>query len=165
MNFDLVQRRLRQMITVLGFSAFAWAMPLSTAYANMGEVKPAENQADPDFVAGKAAIESRNWKSAITQLQKVVQREPGNADAHNLLGFAYRHDNNMELSFKHYNEALRIDPNHKGAHEYIGQAYLKTGKLDKAKEHLKQLEGICGKNCDEYRDLAKAIGAHKHAKH
>ena len=30
-----------------------------------------------------------------------------------------------------------------------------------AKEHLVRLETICGKNCEEYKDLAKAIADYK----
>ena len=67
----------------------------------------------------------------------------------------------MDLSFSHYNEALRLNPNHREAHEYIGEAYLKIGKPEKAAEHLAKLETICGKNCEEYRDLARAIAAYK----
>jgi len=35
------------------------------------------------------------------------------------------------------------------------------GNKAKAREHLAALERICGKQCDEYRDLAKAIATAK----
>jgi hypothetical protein len=52
------------------------------------------------------------------------EAEPANADAQNLLGYAYRNQKKFDLAFKHYGEALRLDPKHKGAHEYIGEAYV-----------------------------------------
>jgi len=41
---------------------------------------------------------------------------------------------------------------------------LKAGQPDKAAEHLVRLEKICGKGCEEYQDLSKAIAAFNNAK-
>jgi tetratricopeptide (TPR) repeat protein len=70
----------------------------------------------------------------------------------------------MDESFKHYNIALKLDPNHLGAHEYIGVAYLKINQPEKAKEHLAKLEKLCGKKCEEYADLEKALANYKPVK-
>ena len=136
-------------------------LSLPGAMANMTESKPAANKEDADFVAGKKAIERKDWKSAVDALSRALTRKPESADIHNYLGYAYRHLDDLTSSFTHYKEALRIDPNHRGAHEYIGQAYLKAGQPDKAAEHLTRLEQICGKRCEEYQDLAKSIGAYQ----
>lgn len=125
------------------------------------EETPAANAEDADFVAGKKSIKSKDWQAATKSFTKVVAREPDNADAHNYLGYASRNLGKMEDSFKHYNIALKLDPKHKGAHEYIGVAYLKSNQPEKAKEHLASLEKICGKKCEEYEDLAKAIAAYQ----
>ena len=135
-----------------------------SAMANMTESKPAANKEDADFVAGKKAIERKDWKSAVDALSRALTRKPESADIHNYLGYAYRHLDDLTLSFTYYKEALRIDPNHRGAHEYIGQAYLKVGQPDKAAEHLARLEQICGKRCEEYQDLARSIGAYQKGK-
>jgi Flp pilus assembly protein TadD len=125
------------------------------------EETPASNAEDADFVAGKKSIKSKDWQAAIKSFTKVVSREPNNADAHNYLGYANRNVGKMDESFKEYNIALKLDPDHKGANEYIGVAYLKVNQLGKAKEHLARLEKICGKKCEEYEDLAKAIAAYQ----
>lgn len=130
-------------------------MPVATA--RIMETTPAANQEDADFAAGKKAVERKDWKAAVESLNKALARLPENADLHNLLGYSYRHLGDLDNSFRHYKEALRIDPKHRGAHEYIGQAYLKAGQPEQAAEHLATLEKLCGKNCEEYRDLAKAI--------
>jgi tetratricopeptide (TPR) repeat protein len=139
-------------------------LSLPGAMANMTESKPAANKEDADFVAGKKAIERKDWKSAVDALSRALTRKPESADIHNYLGYAYRHLDDLTSSFTHYKEALRIDPNHRGAHEYIGQAYLKAGQPAKAAEHLTRLEQICGKRCEEYQDLAKSIGAYQKGK-
>jgi tetratricopeptide (TPR) repeat protein len=125
------------------------------------EETPAANAEDADFVAGKKSIKSKDWQAAIKSFTKVVAREPNNADAHNYLGYANRWLGKMDESFKEYNIALKLDPDHKGANEYIGVAYLKVNQPEKAKEHLSRLEKICGKKCEEYEDLAKAIAGYQ----
>ncbi len=144
------------------FALMMVCMPL--AMANMTETQGAANASDPDFVAGKAAIKRKDWKSAIEALNKSVKRTPDNPDTHTYLGYAYRHLGDLDNSFTHYHEALKIDPKHRGAHEYIGQAYLKASQPDKAAEHLVALEKICGKGCEEYQDLANAIAKYNKSK-
>ncbi|MCM0044611.1 MAG: tetratricopeptide repeat protein [Burkholderiaceae bacterium] len=133
------------------------ALTASLASANAVQSTPAANRQSADFVAGKKAIERKDWKAAVESLTRADKEMPDNADVQNYLGYAYRHLGDLDNSFAHYKAALRIDPKHRGAHEYIGQAYLKAGQPEKAGEHLQALEKICGKGCEEYRDLAKAI--------
>ena len=94
-------------------------------------------------------------------LNVAAAAEPTNADLQNWLGFAYRHEGKYDEALDHYRTALHLDPKHRGAHEYIGETYLLMGNKAKAREHLAALERICGKDCAEYRDLAKAIATAK----
>jgi tetratricopeptide (TPR) repeat protein len=137
---------------------------VSGALAAGFDTTPAINAEDKNFDKGKKAIDAKKWNDAIEAFKKVVADNADNADAHNYLGYAYRWTNKMDESFKHYNIALKLSPNHRGAHEYIGVAYLKVNQPEKAKEHLAKLEKICGKKCEEYEDLAKALAAYQPAK-
>lgn len=113
----------------------------------------------PEHATGRRSIESKDWLAAIRSLTAAAQREPRNADVHNLLGFAYRNAGQLEPALKHYQRALQLDPSHLGAHEYIGEAYLMTDNLVKAEEHLAVLKKICPRVCEEYDDLNKKIAA------
>ena len=104
-----------------------------------------------------SAPEAKNWRAALDAFNKVVATDPGNANAHNFLGYAYRKSGKLDLAFKHYEEALRLDPKHRGAHEYLGEAYLMVNNLAKAEEHLKVLDRLCLFGCEEYDDLKKAV--------
>lgn len=115
----------------------------------------------PEHAAGRRSIESKDWNAAIRSLTAAVQREPRDADVHNLLGFAYRNAGQLEPAFKHYQRALQLDPSHLGAHEYIGEAYLMADNLAKAEEHLAVLKRICPRVCEEYDDLNKKIAAYQ----
>ena len=110
------------------------------------------------------AIQAKDWKKAMTELQAAVRDEPRNPDVHNLIGYTYRMQANADLpkSFEHYNIALKYNPNHKGTLEYMGEAYLMEKKPDEAEKMLVRLETVCGnKSCSEYQELFKAIADYK----
>lgn len=112
-----------------------------------------------NFDIGADAVKAKDWDRAAFYLGLAAGAEPANADVQNLLGYTYRNQRKFELAFTHYANALKLDPNHRGAHEYIGEAYVLTGNRAKAQEHLAALERICGRGCDEYQDLARALAA------
>jgi Flp pilus assembly protein TadD len=116
---------------------------------------------DPDFAAGKRAIEWKDWAAAIKAFSAAALRDTRNADIQNYLGYAYRSSGRMELAFKHYARALQLNPRHRGAHEYVGEAYLLVNDLPKAEEHLAALQKICLIPCSEYAELKKQIDVYR----
>jgi cytochrome c-type biogenesis protein CcmH/NrfG len=114
---------------------------------------------DPALAAIQAAVGRSDWVQARALARASVEKDPANADYHNLYAYALRMGANpeMELVFKHYNEALRLDSKHRAAHEYLGEAYLMVGNLAKAKEQLKTLDNLCFFSCTEFTMLKKSI--------
>ena len=106
----------------------------ATAIADPTDEAPAGAQLDPDYGAGKAALEAKNWEAAIRSLSSAALRDTRNADIQNYLGYAYRHTGQLALAFKHYQRALDLNPRHRGAHEYAGEACLIVNDLAKAEE-------------------------------
>jgi Flp pilus assembly protein TadD len=117
--------------------------------------------ADPDYAAGKKAIDAKDWNGAIKFFSSAALRAPDNADIQNYLGYAHRNAGKLDTAFRHYQRALKLDPRHRGAHEYIGEAYLMVKNLAKAEEHLAALERICLLPCEEYADLKAKVAAYK----
>lgn len=134
---------------------------LSTAvFAHLGEDE--EESTNPEWLAGKGAVEAQDWKAAVEHLNKAATDEPKNADIRNWLGFAERKLGNLDAAFAAYNEALKLNPQHRAAHEYIGEAYLVSGNVKKAEEHLAELQRLCTPiPCEEYKDLKRAVEAYK----
>ncbi len=131
-----------------------------------GAADPAEDDAaaaklDPDYAAGKQAIDAKDWSTAITSLNAAALRDTRNADIQNYLGYAYRHAGQLDLAFRHYQRALQLNPRHRGAHEYVGEAYLVVHNLAKAEEHLAALQQICLIPCEEYADLQQKIAEYR----
>jgi Flp pilus assembly protein TadD len=132
------------------------------ALAAPAEATPVQNAQVDNFVAGKQAIDAKNWELAVASFDKVVAQDPKNADAYNYLGFSNRWLGRYDAAFAAYDKALALDPAHKGALNYSGISYLKTGQKAKADAQLAKLQTSCA-NCDETKQLAKAIADYKPA--
>jgi Flp pilus assembly protein TadD len=133
----------------------------AASLADPAEEKPGASDLDPDYAAGKKAIEAKDWTAAIKALSSAALRDTRNADIQNYLGYAYRNSGNLPLAFLHYEKALQLSPRHRGAHEYVGEAYLIAGDLAKAEEHLEALRAICLIPCEEFDDLKAKIVAYR----
>src|SRR5512145_359590 len=127
---------------------------MGAALADPGEE---EDSLDPEFRLGVAAVEAKDWKTAIRLLSSAALRDTRNADIQNFLGYAYRNTGELPSAFKHYQRALQLNSRHRGAHEYLGEAYLMIGNVAKAEEHLALLRNICLIPCAETGVLEKKI--------
>ena len=114
----------------LGFSATAFA---AGGGANSTSSSQPSKPVDPNFARAKAMIEAKDYNGALPLLQQVVAKDPRNADAYNLMGYATRKCGNANGSLQYYQQALAIDPRHLGAHEYIGEAYLMLDRLPRCR--------------------------------
>jgi len=146
----------------LGLVAGGITLP---AHAAGDDSTPASQKStDPDYLAGKKAIEAGNWQAAIDAFTRAASRDKTNPDIQNYLGYSYRKAGNLDSAFKFYTVALELAPEHRGAHEYIGEAYLIKGDLKMAKQHLAALDRICTFGCEEYRELKKAVAEYEQKK-
>lgn len=137
------------------------ALLLVAAPASGAGTTESPQSSNLDFQAGLDAIQVSDWDGAIANLNVAAVALPTDADLQNWLGYAYRHKARYTEALDHYRAALQLDPAHRGAHEYMGETYVLLGNKAKAREHLAALERICGKKCDEYQDLQKAIAVAK----
>src|SRR5438876_11132410 len=90
------------------------ASPSVTAIADPGPDDTAAARLDPDYAAGRHAIDTQDWTTAITRLSSAALRDTRNADIQNYLGYAYRKTGRMELAFKHYERELQLNPRTRG---------------------------------------------------
>ena len=114
-----------------------------------------------DMAEGYQAIEAGEYETAIEFFIRIAQEDPTNAEALNQLGYINRRLQKFPQAFAFYRRALELDPQHTGAHHYIGEAYLEVGELERAEEHLRQLDLICLFGCDDYFELQQAVELYK----
>jgi Flp pilus assembly protein TadD len=158
MRFPLTLATVALALTVASTSGVLAMGNDSQPTSSSSSAKPA---GDPDYARAKAMIEAKDYKGALPLLQQVVAKNPKNADAFNLLGFATRKSGNPQASLQHYTQALQLDPKHLGAHEYIGEAYLMLDQPQQAEQHLARLDSLCVFGCAEHRELKAAIANYK----
>jgi tetratricopeptide (TPR) repeat protein len=154
-------------IAFAAVAALALSVSMSAHAAGSGSGGMANQQttpADPNYTSAKTMIEAKNYAGAMPLLQQVVAKNPKDADAYTLMGYATRKSGDPNGSLQYYNTALGIDPKHIGAHEYVGEAYLQLDRLPEAEQHLARLDSICVFGCAEYRDLKTAIANYKAGK-
>ena len=133
----------------------------SRAFADLPEPKAKPTNAN--VIAGRKAIEAKDYKTAVGYLTKAVQELPKDSDAHTLLAYSYRKLGTFDKSMEYYQTALKLDPDNRSAHEYMGELYLDMNQLPNAEKQLAALKKACpffGK-CEEYDDLKEAIDKYK----
>ena len=131
------------------------------AFADLPE--PKGKPPNANAVAGRKAIDAKDYKTAVGYLTKAVQELPKDADAHTLLAYSYRKLGTFDKSMEYYQMALKLDPDNRAAHEYMGELYLDMNQLANAEKQLATLKKACpmfGK-CEEYDDLKEAIDKFK----
>jgi tetratricopeptide (TPR) repeat protein len=113
----------------------------------------------PDLGPVRAKIKAKDFKSALVDLNAMINDNVQHADVYNLMGFSLRKTGDYKTAYTFYRKALDFDPDHKGALEYLGELYVETGDLPKARENLARLEKLCPSGCEEREDLEKAIAS------
>ena len=83
----------------------------------------------PDLAAVRAKIKAKDFKSAVADLNAMVDKGVQHADVYNLLGFSLRKSGDLKTAATYYRKALDFDPDHKGALEYQGELYVETRRL------------------------------------
>ena len=77
----------------------------SAAFADLPEPKGKTENAN--IVAGRKAIDAKDFKAAVGHFTKAVQEDPKNADAQSMLGYSYRKLGTFDKSMEHYQTALK----------------------------------------------------------
>jgi tetratricopeptide (TPR) repeat protein len=99
------------------------------------------------------------YQEAIDVLD--LLNDPNTAHALNCRGYATRKLGRTDEGINYYLKSVALDPNYPQVREYLGEAYVIEGKFDLAKEQLATIGKICGKDCQYYGELEKALeGAH-----
>ena len=113
--------------------------------------------ADSDYIEANELLDDGRYAEAVVLLEKVIERDPGNADAWSQLGFASRKTRTWAKSEMYYAKALALDPKHEQAMEYMGEMYLETGRPELARTMLDKLVKLCPDGCEARSELELAF--------
>lgn len=106
------------------------------------------------YVTGRELALAGHYQEALDLLYRVTDKD---AMTLTMIGYATRKLGRVEEGIAIYYQALAIEPDNLNTHEYLGEGYLAAGRIDLAEAQLDILEGLCGTDCEQYRDLRKAL--------
>ena len=116
-----------------------------------------------DMRKATVMIKNEYYAGALSFLEAEIAKNPDNADAWNLTGFASRKLGDYAASEVAYDKARAIAPKHKGALEYKAELYLTLGNLEGAENMFDRLTKDCFLSCKENKQLAGAHSTYKKA--
>ena len=142
---------------VASFIALGSSSAFAAGTSTTTELTPAEVKTQ--LAKAEGLIRTESYDDAIDVLNDIVDTNPREADAYNLLGFSYRKSKDYDRAERNYKRALRLNPDHKGALEYSGELYLETDRKELAEQQLAKLEKLCPSGCEELDDLKRAFAS------
>jgi len=107
------------------------------------------------YEQGRALALAGHFANALDALLAV--RRQSDTRVWTMIGYAQRKMGRADESMASYKKALAIEPNNLDALEYLGEGYVAVGDLGHAQVQLSRIEQICGRDCEQYRDLQAAI--------
>ena len=144
-------------VIVASFLAFGASGAFAAGTSTTTELTPVEVRTQ--LASAEELIRKESYSDAIEVLNGIVETNPREADAYNLLGYSFRKSKDFNRAERNYMRALRLNPDHKGALEYVCELYLETNRREKAEESLARLEELCPQGCEELEDLREAMAA------
>jgi len=95
----------------------------------MGEANPTASANTLSlYDQGIAAVHQKDFKKALQCFSRVVQDNPKNPDALNMLAFSQRKLGHMDEAIANYQRALVLRPNFREAMQYLSEAYVELGE-------------------------------------
>jgi predicted Zn-dependent protease len=147
----IAYRRLRRL--VLCSAALCLAAGLAVAATSASDGKDNVTQV---FRAAEQDLQAGRIPSAIQGFKKVLQLEPGLAEARVNLGLAYNAAGDYELAATELSAAARQRPDLLPASLFLGISYIKLGSPEKAIAPLNHALSLDGSNQDTRSALASA---------
>ncbi len=104
---------------------------------------------------GRAYAKGGYYAEALPILEAVTKTN--DSMVYTMRGFALRKLGRTKEGLEYYTRALAIDPRNANTLEYLGAFHVESGNIEMARDTLSKIEAICGRSCEQYEDLAKAI--------
>jgi putative PEP-CTERM system TPR-repeat lipoprotein len=131
---------------------------LAVAYGALGRAEQAQSAlaaalaADPQYaeallLSARQKAAARDIDGALTVVDDIVARDPGNADAWEFKGDVLLYVKNQpEEALASYRKALASDPKLLAAHVVVFDVLMRQRKLDEAAKQLEELKKFAGRN-------------------
>jgi tetratricopeptide (TPR) repeat protein len=95
-----------------------------------------QDYSDARLVLAKGLIERTEYHAATLELEQVMRREPGNADALYLLGVASEKSGKYSEALAHYQDCYNLDPSRFESILASCEVMVEAGQVSKARRYL-----------------------------
>ncbi|HJQ17579.1 MAG TPA: tetratricopeptide repeat protein [Allosphingosinicella sp.] len=137
-------------------AAFALAIVASAGYGQ----RP-DDQIDPRSIAltqqAQALTVGGRYSEAIDLLESALAVDPRNRGAYVGLARVALAQKLPGKAVKLYSEALALEPNDLNALSGQGEALVERGAVERAKQNLERIKGLCKGSCPQATTLAAVI--------
>jgi tetratricopeptide (TPR) repeat protein len=100
---------------------------------------------------GSAALRQGKLQTALGHLRAAVEFDPDSAEAHRLLGIAYRMDDDADNSIEQLRTAIRLNPRDERSRIALGDVLVSLGRVAEAeREFDASIEAIPGSGQSHY---------------
>ena len=134
---------------------------LVAALASAGHGQRPDDQIDARSVAltrqAQALTAAGRFNEATDALETALAVDPRNRAAYLGLARVARNQKLPGKAIKFYGEALAIEPNDLAALAGQGEAFVERGAVERAKQNLVRINGLCKTPCPQATVLAAAI--------
>jgi putative PEP-CTERM system TPR-repeat lipoprotein len=96
------------------------------------------NDFDLQVRAGNYLLRARQFEDARARADAVLEKDPGNAEAHVLRGYALSGLRDLDGAVKELEEAIQLDPGEASSHAVLGAMELARGQHAEAETALKR---------------------------
>ena len=103
-----------------------------------------------------------DYRSELAIYADILATRPGNARAHNSLGFFLHRQGQLDEAIAQYREAIRLRPDYANARNNLGAAYAAQGKLDDALAQYAEALRIKPGDAAAHNNLGLALARHGH---
>ncbi len=105
----------------------------------------------PEFISGMRTYMGGDREKSLQALGDLLQKSPGDASLHVLIGNLLYSQGSLAKSAEHYQTALKLAPSMCQAWYKLGVCYVRMGKLDEARKAFQRnVEAECGTHVMSY---------------
>ncbi len=128
-------------------------------YREIVELNPGDF--DSHFQLCNKLMEEKLYGEAVTELEKLLKKNPKNTEIWNLLGWGHLNNGQKDKAFTCWKRSMNIDPKNPDTREQLVRAHLMMGKafrnkgiFTQALVHFKQLLSLMPKSAEVHLEIA-----------
>jgi Flp pilus assembly protein TadD len=102
-------------------------------------------------------VKAGQYEAAAAEWKRAVELSPGEALAHNNLGYALAESGKTNEALAEYERALELSPEYPEAHNNVGEALMRMKRVDEAVPHFERAASLKPSYASPYSNLGVAL--------